>query len=181
VCSAVFFSAWICCHFDVLLCFDKFCCGLLGCIPLCPVLSSRTCGVFCCVSLFSAWIGFDAVPTLFCRDVFCCVPLCRDVFVEFYSVVFLYCVFFCFILLRCALFCFVLLCSAVLDYSLLYSVLFCSTLFCFVLPSAVLCSALPLNSSSIFYCNSNFIVLSTSCVGFFPYSLDHFCGDGIEN
>jgi hypothetical protein len=114
-------------------------------IPLWPVLFSHVCGVFRCVLLFSAWIGFVAVSTLFCRDVFCCVLVCRDVFCWV-----LLCRIFelCFVLLYSVLICSVLLCSAVLCFhrllstlscsALVYSVLLCSTLLCLLLYSALL-------------------------------------------
>jgi hypothetical protein len=99
------------------------------------VLFSRVCGVLCYVLLFSAWIGFVAVPSLFYCDLFCCVPLCRNAFCW----ILLCCIFvLCILLLSFALFCCALLSSTTLYSILLCSVLHCSALFWLLLYSALL-------------------------------------------
>jgi hypothetical protein len=130
----------------------------LICISLCAVSFSRVGALCCYVLLFSAWIGFAAVATLCCSDVFYCVLLDRDVlcWVPRGRILKM-----CFPLLYSALICsvvlcFALFCCALLSSTTLYSILLCSVqpssaLFCFVLPSSVLCYAFDLNSSSSHY------------------------------
>jgi hypothetical protein len=239
-CSAIFYCPLFCFHVfcGVLYCVAsaRLCCPFYStllwrillwsarCIPLCLVLFSRVCGVFCCVLLFSAWIEF--VPSLLRSVVTCFVVFYSAVmfFAGLYSIDYfvlcftlLYSTLICsavlcfpciFSTLLCSvLFCWDLPCSALLYYSLLCSALLCSTLlfrallsstvlcsvllcsavlcsalfyplllsallfsallcstlfcslFCFVLPSVVLCSALDPNSGSSSYWYSNFIVV----------------------